>query len=108
MIDEPELALLQASAADKRAVRVVVTGCAYSCCGRGWQRRDGYEQEFVGWVDNLDVPDDAAQLIAAASGTGFKPPAMQGEFMLYSEGLGTISYVVAVRLHEVELVEAQA
>lgn len=60
-------------------VEIVVTDCAYSCCGRGWQRRDGYEQTFRGYVDNLREPDG---------------PHI-GSFMLYSVGVGTLNYVVA-------------
>ena len=80
----------EASEEDKsRCLRVTVNACAYSCCGRGWQRRDGYEQTYVGWVDNLKLSDGPHV----------------GSFMLYSEGLGTISYVIAAGFDEVELVE---
>lgn len=87
-LDPLDLNKLEASSRDfRRHVTVVVTGCAYSCCGRGWQRRDGYEQTYCGWVDN------------------FRPPTVDGDdegtFMLYSPGLGTISYVIAVRFSEV-------
>jgi hypothetical protein len=65
-------------------VTVVVTGCAYSCCGKGWQRRDGHEQTYTGYIDNLKEPEgDAA-----------------GTFMLYSAGIGTLSYVIACRFFE--------
>lgn len=85
-----EVQLLRESQADKtKHVAVRVTGAAFSCCGRGWTRRDGYEQTFVGWVDNLTDPD------------GDK----QGTFMVYNPGLGTISYVVAIRFFEVLDVE---
>lgn len=73
-------------------VEVVVDGCAYSCCGRGWRRRDGYEQTYRGYVDNLREPD--GQLL--------------GSFMLYAVGIGTLSYVVAAtfgELVDVQLVE---
>lgn len=83
-VDELEL-LRAAVRSPTSAVSVHVTGCAYSCCGRGWLRRDGYEQVYHGWVDNLD--EEA------------------GTFMLYSPGLGTISYVIAARFGEVALVE---
>lgn len=66
-------------------VEVVVDGCAYSCCGRGWERRDGYEQTYHGYVDNLREPDNVDG---------------QGSFMLYAAGVGTLSYVVAVLFHE--------
>lgn len=80
MIDAADLELLRESQADKsRFVDLIVTGCAYACCGRPWARRDGYEQGYCGWIDNLD----------------------DGTFMLYSPGLGTVSYVVAVRFDEV-------
>lgn len=89
MIDA-ELELLRASAinmgGDASVLEVTVNGCAYSCCGRGWQRRDGYWQDYRGWIDCLDVD--------------------RGTFMLYSPGIGTVSYVVAARFDEVEAVEA--
>jgi hypothetical protein len=67
-----DLAKLRASQEDKhRLVTIVVTGCAYSCCGKGWQRRDDHEE-------------------SAGAGT----------FMLYSAGIGTLSYVVACRDYE--------
>lgn len=77
------------AAAENRGsiISIVVTGCAFSCCGRGWRRRDGYEQPYRGWVDNFKEPESGA-----------------GTFMLYSPGLGTVSYVVAVR--DFELVDA--
>lgn len=88
MIEAAELELLRASAlnlgGDGRIVAVDVNACAYSCCGRGWQRRDGYLQCYRGWIDNLG----------------------DGGFMLYSPGIGTLSYVLAVRFDEVEAVEA--
>lgn len=85
-IDPADLELLQRSNDDHTVfVEVVVDGAAYSCCGRGWQRRDGYEQTYHGWVDNLRMPG----------------PQQEGTFMLYAAGLGTISYVVACRFYEV-------
>jgi hypothetical protein len=97
MIDARELELLRASAlnhhGDGRELCVTAHGCAFSCCGRGWQRRDGYMQIYRGWVDCLHIPvdDDLKQRF--------------GTFMLYSPGIGTLSYVVAMRFDEVELVE---
>lgn len=85
-MDSTDLEIIEAAATDRaRTVEVVVNACAYSCCGRGWQRRDGYEQTYVGYVDNLHPPEDGAV----------------GTFMLYSVGLGTISYVCAIRFDEV-------
>lgn len=89
MIDAAELQLLEASQAEHSTLDVVVSSCAYSCCGRGWQRRDGYEQMYAGYVDNLQADEP-------------------GTFMLYSVGLGTISYVLALRFDEVELVQARS
>lgn len=89
LIDLDEFKLLRASAADKRIVSVIVNGCAYSCCGRGWQRRDGYEQHYRGWVDNLTFPIETDH---------------EGTFMLYSPGIGTLAYVIAARFSEVEAV----
>jgi len=85
-IDPEDREVLAWAAEDRmRFVEVVVSGAAYSCCGRGWQRRDGYEQTYRGWVDNYMPPKDQGE----------------GTFMLYSPGLGTVSYVVAVRFAEV-------
>lgn len=93
-MSDDEIALLRASAincgGDARPVAVTVSSAAYSCCGRGWQRRDGYEQTYVGWVDNLHEPDGMAQ----------------GAFMLYGVGLGTVAFTLAVVFAEVELVES--
>lgn len=89
MIDDAELALLRESQQTRRGLQVTVTGCAYSCCGRGWLRRDGYEQTYIGYIDNLHEPEGNAA----------------GTFMLYSWGIGTLSYVVAVRFSEVEVVD---
>lgn len=87
VVIDADLAILRAAAGDRgRDIVVTVSGCAYSCCGRGWTRRDGYEQRYVGYVDNFD---------------GREP----GAFMLYSRGIGTISYVCAIRFGEVEAVE---
>lgn len=87
--DSSDWEVVRAADANRPAqIEIVVTGCAYSCCGRGWRRRDDYEQTYRGWVDNLSEREgDAA-----------------GTFMLYSPGLGTVSYVVAVR--DFELVDA--
>lgn len=74
---------------DRLLVEIVVNSCAYSCCGRGWLRKDGYEQTYRGWVDNLDF-DPHPQ------------GPFYGSFMLYSPGIGTLSYVVAVRFDEVQ------
>lgn len=91
-VDAADLELLRRVAlnvgGDGTVLNAVVNGCAYSCCGRGWKRRDGYEQAYTGWIDNLHEPDDGA-----------------GTFMLYAVGLGTIGYVCAVRFSEVELLE---
>jgi hypothetical protein len=92
-VTDAELSLLRAAVrSPDNAVAVHVTGCAYSCCGRGWLRRDGYEQVYYGWVDNLHEPEPVRRLA--------------GSFMLYSPGLGTLSYVIAARFDEVALVEA--
>ena len=72
MVDADELALLERSQRDRSTLEVVVNGCAHSCCGRGWRRRDGYEQTYYGYVDNLHLPEGEAA----------------GTFMLYSTGLG--------------------
>lgn len=90
--DLADYELLLHSAETRERVELVVTGCAYSCCGRGWQRRDGYEQTYVGYVDNLEVTVGLSD----------------GAFMLYSVGMGTISYVLAVRLEEVADVQPVA
>lgn len=89
---DDELAILRAASADKtRLVQIVVTGCAYSCCGRGWYRRDGYEQIYRGWIDNFREP-----VLVDTAGT----------FMLYAPGVGGgLTYVIAVRFDEVQMVE---
>ena len=86
MVDAADWGLLREAAQDRgRIVTIVVTGCAYSCCGRGWRRRDGHEQTYHGWVDNFtDREGEKA-----------------GTFMLYNPGLGTVSYVLAVSDFEV-------
>lgn len=104
MIDAGELELLRASAinhgGDARVLEVTVSSCAYSCCGRGWLRRDGYEQVYRGWIDNLHIPrlkqDD--RVLDDEEFQGF------GDFMLYSAGIGTLSYVCAIRFDEVEYI----
>lgn len=83
MIDERELGLLRASQDHGASLIVTVNSCAYSCCGRGWHRRDGYWQTYRGRIDNLKESEP-------------------GTFMLYSQGLGTIGYVIAARFYEVE------
>jgi hypothetical protein len=85
-----DLDKLRASQRDKhQLVTVTVTGCAYSCCGKGWLRKDGYEQTYTGYIDNLQEPEGAAA----------------GTFMLYSAGIGTLSYVIACRFYELVDVE---
>ena len=89
MVNADELALLEQSQRDHSVLEVVVNGCAHSCCGRGWRRRDGYEQTYYGYVDNLHPPEGEAA----------------GTFMLYSTGLGgSLDFVVAVRFFEVEAI----
>lgn len=101
-MDAEDLELLRASQRDKtQLVRVVVNGCAYSCCGKGWRRRDGYEQDYIGYIDNLKEPEPNP--LASVLGEGARDHA--GTFMLYAAGIGTVSYVIACRFFEVELVE---
>jgi hypothetical protein len=85
-VDADELAILQRANATSEVLDVAVHGCAYSCCGKGWQRRDGYWQTYHGRIANLKLPEN---------GNG-------GTFMLYSAGIGTLSYVIAARFDEVE------
>lgn len=82
MIDAGELALLRESHEHATIVKVIVNGCAYSCCGRGWLRRDGYEQQYVGRI--ASVGDEG--------------------FLLYRLGIGTLTYALAARFDEVESV----
>lgn len=83
-MDDAERELLAASKADHDiVVHVVVRACSYTCCGRGWQRREGYEQDYYGYVGVLD---DFA-------------------FMLYNPGLGAPSYVIAAKIADIELAE---
>jgi hypothetical protein len=86
MIDAADLALIEDAAANHgQAIDVVVNACAYSCCGKGWRRREGYEQHYRGWIDNYEPAENGSVMT----------------FMLYSTGLGTISYVCAIRADEV-------
>jgi hypothetical protein len=85
-VDADELAILQRANATSEILDVVVHGCAYSCCGRGWQRRDGYWQTYRGRIDKLKLPENGNA----------------GTFMLYSAGTGRLSYVIAARFDEVE------
>jgi hypothetical protein len=87
MIDAADLELLRESERTHTLLRVTVSGCAYACCGRGWQRRDGYEQEYVGYVNPLN--DESSPVT----------------FLLVAPGLGTISYTCAIRESEVLGVE---
>lgn len=90
MIASEDLELLRESSQDfSKLVTVTVTGCAYACCGRGWRRRDGYEQTYTGYIDNLTEPEGEAA----------------GTFMLYAAGIGGSSYVIACRFFELEDVE---
>lgn len=102
---------LLAEATPDKPVRIVVFGCAYACCGRGWQRRDGYEQTYHGYVQQLEQIDpDCNCHIPMLEGAGQHAPGcavfkLAGTFMLYSAGIGTLNYVIACRFSEVELVE---
>lgn len=93
MIDDAELEILRRANGTAEVLDVVVHACAYSCCGRGWRRKDGYEQSYCGRIDNLTEPDEQH--------------GGHGTFMLYSMGVGTLSYVLAVRFDEVEVVQAR-
>lgn len=90
-MDAEQIALLERSSqagpvGEGRIVEVIVNACAFSCCGRGWRRRDGYEQTYRGWVDNFQLPEHEGQ---------------RGTFMLYTLGLGQISAVIAAGFDEV-------
>lgn len=82
--DPAEWELLVTSQQRRSGVRIVVTDCVYSCCGKGWQPRTGYEQTYHGVVGHLS----------------------DSSFTLMSAGIGTISYTVVVEYHAVALVEA--
>lgn len=89
-------------------VEVVVNGCAYACCGRGWRRKDGYEQTYRGYIDNFHEPI-AGPASLRARWEDSEAPVGQGSFMLYSAGIGTLGYVIASRWDEVldvQLVDA--
>lgn len=83
-MDSEDLAILQVAArASYRNVSVTVDACDYNCCGKGWLRREGYEQQYVGRVGVVD----------------------SGMFTLTSLGIGTISYVISARFEDVLHVE---
>ena len=89
MVGPDELALLERAQRDRCTLEVVVNGCAFSCCGKGWRRREGYEQTYYGYVDNLHLPEGEAA----------------GTFMLYSPGLGgSLDFAIAARFDEVEAI----
>jgi hypothetical protein len=77
-----ELELLEHSQRYRTDVELVVDRCLFSCCGKGWRERADYEQTYHGYVDRLDGDEDSA-------------------FMLYSRGLGTLSYIVRMKLADV-------
>lgn len=70
-------------------VEIEVHACAYSCCAKGWRRRDGYPQIYRGYIDNFERASHDGQ---------------RTTFMLYAQGIGTLSYVVAVRDDEADSV----
>lgn len=82
MIDAADLELLQTVQGTAEQVRIVVSRCAYSCCGREFLRA-GYDQTYVGRVAHVDAT----------------------AFLLYANGIGTLSYVVAARYDDVEAVD---
>lgn len=49
-VDPQERELLERAGHARAQVEIVVSGCAYRCCGRGWRRKDGYEQTYAGFV----------------------------------------------------------
>lgn len=74
----------------RKQVRIVVDACAYACCGRAWQSRDGYEQTYQGYIANLDLP------------SGSEP----GGARLIARGVGTVSYFVVFTFDHLLDVEA--
>lgn len=74
-----ELELLQQSRDARTDVQLVVNRCLFSCCGRGWRAREGYEQTYYGFVSQLD----------------------EVGFVLTSRGLGTVSYVMRAAFDDV-------
>jgi hypothetical protein len=87
MLDEVDLELLRESERTHALVHVKVTGCAYSCCGKPWVRRDGYEQDYIGYVNNLDESKPTPEALTT--------------FLLVSPGLGTVAYWCALRESEI-------
>lgn len=82
-----DLTILRQAAHDRSLnISITVSACDYNCCGRGWLRREGYEQQFVGYVHALVVLED-------------------GGLTLVSRGVGTISYSVFARFDEIKHVE---
>lgn len=73
-MDDADRRLLVESLEDPRmVVEVVLDACLYSCCGKPWQDRIGYEQTYQGRIITLDLPDDSepgcARLVARGIGT---------------------------------------
>jgi hypothetical protein len=72
-LDAEDLELLRESSRDFSVLlRVTVSGCAYACCGRGWTRRDGYEQDYIGYVNPLDEEPPQVTFIARLARPGHR------------------------------------
>lgn len=82
VIDAADRELLQLVQGTAEQVTIVVSACVYTCCGRD-RLREGYEQTYTGRIAHVD----------------------ETAFLLYANGIGTLSYVVAARYDDVEAVD---
>lgn len=86
MLTGDDLKMLKMSASTNDSIKVVVTGCAVSCCGRPWARRDGYTQTYYGRVNQIKLDEYG------------KP----GSFVLFTAGIGTTGLIALIAFDEVE------
>lgn len=69
MGDAEDRELIAQACAAKAWVELVVSGCAYTCCGRGFRRRDGYEQTYQGRV--VSTTEDGLRLENPGAGSTY-------------------------------------
>lgn len=73
MTSDDRRLLLDSLEDHRKEVEIVVDACAYACCGRAWQAREGYEQTYRGYIANIDLSTSSepggARLIRRGAGT---------------------------------------